>query len=375
MKGFEVVQNQNMTGMVMTVTGPIHPDKLGSTLMHEHLFFHSAGRQTYTPDKNTPATEGDQWYEKLTLENLHLARHQKLSLADNMSLTDEQVAAAEVLYYMSRGGSTIVDVTSLGIRRDPLALARLSVTTGLNVVMGSSWYSKMTHPQDMDDRSVEDLLGKIVRDINVGVDDTGVRSGIIGEVGINGNPLTPNEIKVIRASARASRASGAAISLHWGGVGREKFEVARVIVEEGGDLTRTIFGHSDLIAGDLDLMLELLELGVYIQFDLLGRVVVPLMWAPLDPQNPWPDYLSISGTALVADAIPKLIDAGYVDRILLSQDVCTKVQLKAYGGTGYSFILDIFLPHLTRVGVSAEHLSRMMIDNPRRVLMLAEPGK
>ena len=292
-----------------------------------------------------------------------------------MSLTDERVAAAEVLYYMSRGGSTIVDVTSLGIRRDPLALARLSVTTGLNVVMGSSWYSKMTHPQDMDDRSVEDLLGKIVRDINVGVDDTGVRSGIIGEVGINGNPLTPNEIKVIRASARASRASGAAISLHWGGVGREKFEVARVIVEEGGDLTRTIFGHSDLIAGDLDLMLELLELGVYIQFDLLGRVVVPLMWAPLDPQNPWPDYLSISGTALVADAIPKLIDAGYVDRILLSQDVCTKVQLKAYGGTGYSFILDIFLPHLTRVGVSAEHLSRMMIDNPRRVLMLAEPGK
>jgi phosphotriesterase-related protein len=241
--------------------------------------------------------------------------------------------------------------------------------------MGSSWYSKMTHPQDMDDRSVEDLLGKIVRDINVGVDDTGVRSGIIGEVGINGNPLTPNEIKVIRASARASRASGAAISLHWGGVGREKFEVARVIVEEGGDLTRTIFGHSDLIAGDLDLMLELLELGVYIQFDLLGRVVVPLMWAPLDPQNPWPDYLSISGTALVADAIPKLIDAGYVDRILLSQDVCTKVQLKAYGGTGYSFILDTFLPHLTRVGVSAEHLSRMMIDNPRRVLMLAEPGK
>ena len=309
------------------------------------------------------------------MENLHLARHQKLSLADNLSLTDEQVAAAEVLYYMSRGGSTIVDVTSLGIRRDPLALARLSVTTGLYVVMGSSWYSKMTHPQDMDDRSVEDLLGKIVRDINVGVDDTGVRSGIIGEVGINGNPLTPNEIKVIRASARASRASGAAISLHWGGVGREKFEVARVIVEEGGDLTRTIFGHSDLIAGDLDLMLELLELGVYIQFDLLGRVVVPLMWAPLDPQNPWPDYLSISGTALVADAIPKLIDAGYVDRILLSQDVCTKVQLKAYGGTGYSFILDTFLPHLTRVGVSAEHLSRMMIDNPRRVLMLAEPGK
>ena len=60
--------------------------------------------------------------------------------------------------------------------------------------MGCSWYGTSSHPDDMDDRSVEELTDEIVRDITVGVGDTGIKSGIIGEVGINGNPLQPNEI-------------------------------------------------------------------------------------------------------------------------------------------------------------------------------------
>ena len=365
--------NSNMAGRVMTVRGPTDPDKLGVTLMHEHLFIQSAARKTYAPDDNTPATEVEQWYEKLTLENLHIARSRKHTIADNLSLASVATALAEVTEFRTYGGSTIVDLTSIGIRRDPMALVRVSDATGLNIVMGASWYTKQTHPLEMDERTVEDLADEIVRDITVGVGDTGVRSGIIGEIGLNGNPLTPNEIKVARASARASKATGAPMSIHWGGLGQEKIQVASAIAEEGGDLTRTVFGHSDLIAGDMDLMLQLLERGTYIQFDLLGRVVVPLSWGPIDPQNdPWGDYLSISGTALVADAIPKLIEAGYVDRILLSQDVCSKVQLKAYGGTGYSFILERFLPHMRRVGVSEDHLTRIMVENPRRVLTFAQ---
>ena len=209
-----------------------------------------------------------------------------------------------------------------------------------------------------------------MRDITVGVGDTAIRSGIIGEVGINGDPLTPNEIKVVRASARASRATGAAISFHSGGLLREKLDVARIVSEEGGDLTRTIFGHSDVIANNMPLMLELLETGVYVQFDLLGRVVTALSLGPSDPRNPWEDYLSIAGAVLVADAIMKLIDTGYLDRILISQDIATKVQLKRYGGTGYSFILESFLPHLRRIGISDEQINQIMVESPKRVLTL-----
>ena len=72
-------------------------------------------------------------------------------------------------------------------------------------------------------------------------------------------------------------------------------------------------------------------------------------------------------------AIPKLIEAGYADRVLLSQDVCTKTQLKRYGGTGYSFILEKFLPEMRSRGVSEEHIQMMMVENPKRILTFVDP--
>ena len=211
------------------------------------------------------------------------------------------------------------------------------------------------------------MANEIIRDITVGVGATGIRSGIIGEVGVQGDPIEPNEVKSIRASVRASRATGAAISLHLGGWGREKLETIAIMGEEGVDPSRVIFGHSDSSAADLPLLLELLEHGVYIQFDNMGRVGVLLDLRPPTPKQPYAAALS----ALVVDAIPKLIDAGYADRILLSQDVCTKVQLKRYGGTGYSFLLETFLPHLRDRGLAEEHIRMMMVENPKRVLAFA----
>ncbi len=285
------------------------------------------------------------------------------------------MAIAEITEFRNWGGSTFADVTPIGLSRDPRALFRISTATSLNIVMGCSWYGTSSHPDDMDDRSVEELTDEIVRDITVGVGDTGIKAGIIGEHGINGNPLKPNEIKVIRASARASRATGAPITLHWGGLGREKLELAAAIDEEGGDLTRTIYGHSDLMAHNMPLMLEVLETGAYIQFDLLGRLGVSLSWGPLSSgtENPWPYYKTDSGTALVAYAIVKLIKEGYGDKILISQDICEKPQLKAYGGTGYSFILETFLPHLHRLGVSEEDTNKIVVENPKRILTFVEP--
>jgi phosphotriesterase-related protein len=223
----------------------------------------------------------------------------------------------------------------------------------------------------MDQRTVEDLSEEIIRDVTVGVGDTGIRSGIIGEVGVEGNPIEPNEVKSIQASVRASRATGAAISLHRGGAGPEKLETITIMGEEGVDFSRVIFGHSDIIAGNLPLMLDMLQHGVYIQFDVMGRVGVPLEFQPREYSIP--AIANSALTANVADAIPRLIEAGYADRILLSQDVCTKVQLKAYGGTGYSYIFEKFLPHLRARDVSEEHIQMMMIENPKRVLPLVEP--
>ena len=358
----------DMVGKVMTVLGPIDPDQLGSTLMHEHLFI--ALYKGVAPDDYTPATDWCLWDQELTMDKLDLARDRK-PIRDNWVLVDERTAIDEAMEFRYHGGGAIVEVTSIGIRRDPLAMSRVSQATGLNVVMGAGWYQKLYHPADMDQRTVEDLTEEIVRDVTVGVGGTGIRSGIIGEVGIEGNPITENEVKSIRASGRASRATGAPVSFHRGGVGRERLAVVGILGEEGTDMSRVIFGHSDFISGDLDLMLELLGHGVYIQFDLLGRVNVPLRF--VTDTDDFNLFFSSAGTAAVAEAIPKLIEAGYADRILLSQDVCTKMQLKRYGGTGYSFILEKFLPEMRFRGVSEEHIQMMMVGNPKRILTFVEP--
>ena len=358
----------DMTGKAMTVRGPVEPGRLGITIMHEHLFIDF--RRGSAPDESTPATEWAFSDEPLTLEGLRRVGD-RLPNADHRLLLDPRSATEEAMEFRYRGGDTIVDVTSIGLRRDPRALLRVSQSTGLNVVMGCGWYQKLYHPSNMDTRTVEDLAEEIVRDVTVGVGDTGIRSGIIGEVGVNGDPITPNEAKSVQASGRASRATGAAISLHRGGAGRERFDVIDLLTDEGADLSRVIFGHSDLVAGDVPLLLELLGHGVYIQFDILGLVGAPVC---LQPPVEGFETLYVSALAtLVTEAIPRIIEAGYADRILLSQDVCTKTQLKRYGGNGYSFILEKFLPRLREVGVEEANIRKMMVDNPRRVLTFAEP--
>ena len=210
----------------------------------------------------------------------------------------------------------------------------------------------------MDSRTIEELTDVIVRDIVVGAQGTSVRSGIIGEVGINGNPLTANEMKSIRASARASRITGAAISFHVGGRGEEKFVVLEAVAAEGADLRRVIMGHSNSIADDLPFMKRLLERGVFIQFDTLGR-----------PNG----RLGGVDDGKVARGIVELIEAGYADRVLLSQDVCNKIHLKKYGGTGFSYVLENFLPALRDLGVEEDDIHKMMVENPLRALTFAAP--
>ena len=362
--------NGSMAGKVMTVNGPIDPARVGTCIMHEHLFIDFW--RDKEPGFNAPATDVAHWNEKLTLSNLHLARSHK-PIKDNYLLMDEGVTINDVTYFRNMGGNTIVDVTNIGLGRDPMALQRVSNATGLNIVMGSGWYQRFYHPKNMDQRTVEDLTEEIIQDVNVGVGATGVKSGIIGEVGVNGNPLTANEEKSIRASGRASRATGAAITFHSGGTGREKFAVATMLKEEGADMARTIYGHSNSYAGDVPFLLELLELGVYVQFDTLGRVSAPVARRPISIAPPRPTDPQVAADALVAEAIPQLLDAGYEDRLLLSQDVCMKMHLKAYGGTGYSFVLEKFLPYLRMLGVTEEQIHKMMVVNPRRVLTLVEP--
>jgi phosphotriesterase-related protein len=354
----------NIEGSIMTVLGPVSPSDVGPTLMHEHIFI-DFQRPAHLKDVRqgqhrdiTAATDIGLYLQPVTLKTLSAIRNGVAPNRDNLYLTDVDDAVDEVSQFKRWGGDTIVDVTSIGLGRDPKGLMQVAHATGLHIVMGAGYYQKQFHPLDMDQRTVEQLTQVIIRDVVQGVDDTAIRAGIIGEVGVEGNPLTTNEMKSIRAAARASRATGAAISFHLGGYMEEKFQVMDAVAAEGADVRRVIMGHSNSIANDMPFMKRLLARGVYIQFDTLGRMG---------------SRLGTVDDGKVAGAVADLAKAGFADRILLSQDVCHKIELKKYGGTGYSYVLEFVLPQLRRLGVTESDIHKIMVENPRRVLAFAAP--
>jgi phosphotriesterase-related protein len=158
-----------------------------------------------------------------------------------MNMLDEQEAIEEAMLFKKAGGNTIVDVTNVGIGRDPLALARISRATGLNIIMGSGHYLAGSHPKDLAEKSEEEIAEEIVRDITEGAQGTTIRAGLIGEIGCS-YPMHQNEKKALRAAGMAQKMTGAPLSVHPGrknNIGA--LEAIDVLDKAGADLQRA--GH------------------------------------------------------------------------------------------------------------------------------------
>ncbi|MGH9558354.1 MAG: phosphotriesterase family protein [Bryobacteraceae bacterium] len=329
----------NIAGKVQTVNGPIDPSTLGETLMHEHIFINFQKPPAMFP----PPT------------NITVIRPTaEIPKGRAAGLTDFDQSLNAIMDFKNAGGGTIVDVSQFGLTRDPLALKLVSRASGLNVVMGAGFYMRQFHPPDMDTLTVEQLTDIIVHDITVGAQGTDIRSGIIGEVGVVGKPLTDNELKSVRASARAARITGAPMSIHNFEPLDEMMKVLDIIESEGVDLHHVVMSHTG--GRDLDTMNALFKRGVYVEWDYMGQ-------APLPP----------AADAKRIDSIASMIQAGHTDQIVLSHDICTQAQLKENGGGGYTYISNIIIPGLKAKGVSDETIHKIMFDNPRRALTFVAP--
>ena len=154
-----------LSGKVQTVLGPVDPSTLGMTSTHEHVFIDFVCM--YAP----PAEAGSKHRgeEKVALENLGWVRYDPFRNKDNLELLDEKMAIYEIGLFKAAGGGTIVDATTIGIGRDPVALVNVAEATGVNIVMGAGYYVDMVHPSDMDDRSEEQLASQMINELTVGV--------------------------------------------------------------------------------------------------------------------------------------------------------------------------------------------------------------
>ncbi|MCK4387351.1 MAG: phosphotriesterase-related protein, partial [Dehalococcoidia bacterium] len=229
------MSRSELTGKVQTVLGPIAPEDLGITLPHEHLI--SDGSCWFV--EPSEATEKAMVHHPVTLDILWWLRYHLFQNMDDLLLLDEQEAIKEAIHFKLAGGNSIVELSNIGLGRDPAALARISRSTGLNVIMGSGYYLAVSHGPEMDAKTEEEITDEIVRDIMVGAGNSGIRSGIIGEIGCSW-PLADNERKSLRAAARAQQLTGAALNVHPGQGEEAAMEIVKILGDAGADLTRTV---------------------------------------------------------------------------------------------------------------------------------------
>jgi phosphotriesterase-related protein len=333
----------------MTVLGPIAPEALDVTLIHEHLLLDATPWFLEPPE----ASRRNAAYQPVSIEILGQLRNDPFMNLDNCRLFDEELAIEEARRFRLAGGTSVIDPTCRGIGRDPLALQRISRATGLHVVMGAGYYLQPAHPPHVKAMTVDAIAEEIERDCVDGV--AGVRSGIIGEIGIS-KDFTSEEEKVLRGAARAQRATGLPLEVHLPGWERHGDRVLDTVAEEGGDVRFTVLCHMNPSGGDFDYQAGLAHRGAWLEYDMIG---MDFYYADQSAQSP-----SDEENAL---AVRRLRDAGLLGSVLLSQDVFIKIQLVRYGGTGYAHILDHFVPRLRRHGLSEQEIATLLIDNPRRV--------
>jgi phosphotriesterase-related protein len=303
---------ENWEGNVMTVNGLIPADSMGITLPHEHLLI------------------------------VHKYNY--------LDLTDEAEAITELGNFVNAGGKTVAEASAIGIGRNPEGLKRISTATGVNVIMSAGYYKDLWIPDSIKNKSVGQLTEIIISDIINGIN--GIHAGFI-KIAVS-RPITQFEEKVLIAAARAQIATGAAIEVHFDGdlaTTVQKHHVLDVFENEGVDLTRVCLNHEVPYVDLVDDFITLAQRGCYLSFDMLGLEV----------------RVAFQHEQKLAETLNALIGAGFIDQILISQDVCFSVCYVKNGGYGYAHILNNLLPQLKTSGITDEQIYNIMVENPKRM--------
>lgn len=337
-----------IAGKVQTVLGVVDAEDLGITLPHEHLLVNM------TVYFSEPEEAGNKKlaHQPVSIENLSWLQHHPFGNPDNMRILDEELATEEAMLFKIEGGNTIVEVSNRGLSRDPLGLARISRATGLNIIMGSGYYIGQAQDPGFDNKTEDEITEEIITDIEVGVGQTGIRAGIIGEIGASW-PLIDRESKSLRAAVRAQKHTGAAINIHQVGMAdNASLEIIKTMDDWGADISRVAVSHTDLWMHPSSSRLELAKTGCYLEWDLFGHYTGGL--GPCDRER--------------IEQIIELINEGHLKQILIAQDHCLKTTLLRYGGHGYAHILRNIVPLMLMKGITREQINTILVENPKRLL-------
>lgn len=307
-------------GNVITVTGPVTPGRLGVTHSHEHILF----------------------------DYFHMFP------SYDVIFTDEQIAATEVELFKRAGGGSLVDCTVPGLGTQPDALRRISERTGVNIILGCGWYREKIYDSDVHGKTSPDLATILINQIENGFLGSSVRAGFIGEIGTERGPITPAEERVFRAAAHAQLATGVGIWTHTTHFGERALDQIDLLESCGVPANRIVISH----LGDLEdctRLLKIAERGVFLSIDNIGY-----------SGDGYPS------DDVRANSVKTLVDAGYLGQIVIGSDIGTRSALKTYGGRGFAWVIEQFLPRLSTLGLNESQIKAIASDNVARALTVTK---
>lgn len=308
---------------VTTVLGPIDTAKMGFTLSHEHLLISAAGIPHVYPE-----------------------------------FVPRQAAIQEAIRRLNEaraeGISTIVDLTTMDLGRDIRAIEYVSRVSGVNIIAATGTWLEIPRAFRLADP--DDISRLYIREIREGIEGTGIKAGVIKVANDAGGVTAPGEI-ILRAAARAQKATGVPIITHTWAPERVGDQQVGIFESEGVDLNRVCVGHSNDTT-DLEYLTGLLRRGVWLGMDRYPS-----------HRPDVPDWRVRTQT------LKALLDAGHGDRILLSHDDSVTLLIQPPAARAerikrnpdhICFIKRHVLPYLKELGATDEQLGQLAVANPRR---------
>ena len=301
---------------IQTVRGRNKPSELGLTLIHEHLMVDFIGADKASKDRYNQ----DEVFE---------------------------VMLPYLKEIKDLGVTGFAECTPMFLARDAELMKRFADALDMHILTNTGMYKEPYLPQYAFEKSADELAQMWISEIKDGIEGTQIKAGFI-KIAVNPGSLIPIQQKIVRASARTSKATGATIACHTGH-GVAVMETLSILKEEKLPLEKFIFVHAGS-EGDIKYHLAVAEQGAWVEYDSIS---------PGEANR----YIQL---------IKTMIDNGHEDRLLLSQDAGWYNVGQAKGGNirGFAYIIKDFIPLMEKSGIDKNLIDKFLITNPAKALRI-----
>ena len=312
---------------INTTAGPIKPDQLGRTLVHEHVL---AGYPGWFMDTRLPP----------------------FRRADAISRV---VDSFQQLH--AYGVRTVIDPCPSDLGRDVEFVAEISQRSGITLICTTGVYTEAFGIpytfRHLETSAIEEIY---IREIEDGIGATGIKAGLI-KIATGDGAVSDYERRMLTAATRAARATGVPLISHTENCscGHDQIDI---VTGEGLAASRLLVGHCDG-RDDHPYQASLAARGAYVGFDRFGLEVFN------SDENRMRN-------------LKQMIDAGYRDQVMVSQDKvnCWLGNIPGVGSADdiakivpnwtMTHLFERIFPRLLEMGVAQADIDSILVENPRR---------